>query len=351
MTFISLIKKALLFFLLLPLAAMAARVPDLYMARVPVADRSTRAMNQVLPAAYAQVLTKLTGNVGAATLPDLTLKSAQMSGLVAQYGYETQALPGGLSALMLTVTFDKKAMTDLLASASQTLWPADRPSVLVWLSDDDDGRPAIPATDDVAVSVLKQDAWARGVSLMFPMMDLDDQAAMTGSTDNLFDQKAVVTASGRYGAGAVLSGQVSHDGENWSGRWMFVQDDQAKTWTSNADSEEGLMSGAVDRITAMMQMQASNLTLPVQSVTLAIDGVDSMEQFAALQQQLKALSPVVSVSLLNITGVGMVVSVSLHGTASVLQSAIASNHRLHLVPATTDIDAAADLTYQLEALS
>ncbi len=83
-------------------------------------------------------------------------------------------------ARLLKVTFDRNAVERLLREKRLPVWDANRPGALVWIGVDQAShrRLGMPDDDTALYSVLTDSSGGRGVPLIFPLMDLEDQTLL-----------------------------------------------------------------------------------------------------------------------------------------------------------------------------
>src|SRR4051812_36885056 len=172
-----------LFWLLtaLPGVVHAAAVDWLYDVDVPVADQSADVRNAAFKAALLMVVKRISG------LADVPPNSAVTAAVNApqryysQYRYRTEdnpvpgAQPG--KTLLLSVRFADSAIQKLITEAGLPQWSANRPTTLAWIAVTDGTTRAVLGASDPnpLVTSLRARARERGLPLVLPMMDLDEQ--------------------------------------------------------------------------------------------------------------------------------------------------------------------------------
>jgi hypothetical protein len=303
---------------------------------VPVSDHSPVSLKKVLPEALSEVLIKLSGNAGVMTLPTVQSALPQVNDIVASYSYSMKA-PNAASApeLMADITFDKKAITALLNNAGQPIWGADRPVTLVWLDQVDANDQANfvgsadQATDPMAMA-MTADAKALGLGVMFPMMDLTDQTDVGDDPSTIFSDHHLSVASKRYGTTSILSGKITHSGNEWSAHWKYVLDGAPIEWDDTAGSVNQLALNAVNSVAGSMisQLSMANPGAPSNTAVLLVSGISDLSQYASVQKYLTALAPINNVSLQGVDANGMMLKIEYTGTENVLKQAIVSKPQM-----------------------
>jgi hypothetical protein len=269
--------------LVLPGTAVAGNVPDLYEARVPVADAGAQALDRAFADALGQVLVKVSGR---RSLPGGGLV-ANAGSLVRQY----QPLAAGL----IRVQFDPSAIRGRLDGAGLPVWGADRPTTLVWLVPTGGGGrpledvPSAPATPPVGAGVaesppespenllrreVREVAAARGLPVLLP------PASAAGSPE---------AVARRLGVPLVLVGEPAGEGRSW--RWTLrsaeegVAHDVEPAWTGDAGTG---LHGLADRLAARYATSIAG----IRQTTLLVSGVRDFGSYGRLQRFLEGLDDV-----------------------------------------------------------
>ncbi len=221
-----------------------AQAPDLYEAAVPVRGQDAESRAAVLPVALARVLVKLSGDVSAAARPGVNERLQAASGLVQHYRYQqSSTVIDGVPQLreQLVVRFDPAQVDALAAEVGLAVWPAPRAPALLWLwIDDGRGLRGVGASQAAAVDALLARAGERGLGLVLPLQDAEDQSAGA-------DGGAL--AAQRYAASRVLSGRMARAGDGWRADWTLTdQDTVLARWSETFPAAEQLFAAAADRL-------------------------------------------------------------------------------------------------------
>ena len=194
--------------------AHAVRVPGLYEAEVTVPDQSNGAHVQGVLNALRAVIIKLTGDRSAPARPEVEpiLRAAERYLLQYRYqqsepatGHSGAAVPGDLR---LWAQFSQVALDRDLRGAGLAIWGAERPATLAWvaLGDERGWRWADgDDSDDTLQALAEARARTRGLGLIFPLQDLDDDAHLGAAGVAATDIAAIGAASARYHADTVLA--------------------------------------------------------------------------------------------------------------------------------------------------
>ncbi|MCC6206679.1 MAG: DUF2066 domain-containing protein [Gammaproteobacteria bacterium] len=314
--------------------ARAGEVEGLYEAQVPVAGQREAERTEALRQAFGRALVKITGDRDAAVRPGLQALLRSPLVYVQQYlyrplpaGYVPEATAAAVPTQMLWASFDAQAVNQSLQRANAPVWGRMRPSTLVWLAVEEQGRRYLAGSD--AGADLRREmegrADARGIPLLFPLLDLEDQRRVSfADVWGGFDQE-VRAASARYQSSAVLLGRAYRTPSGaWSARWSLYVDGGAEHWQS-AEGARALaladgVDGAADRLSARFARALGGDTAA--PVDLLVTGVDKLEDYGRVQHYLSSLDAVSELEVNQIDAAGAHFHLVLHGDRAALVQAI-----------------------------
>ena len=307
----------------------AADSETLYMARVKVDDPGAAARSEALQQALGLVLLKVTGDRDAAgrAAADPAFRAPER--FVQQYRY-VSSLPAGDEAapeLWFEVQFDNEALETALRGTGLPLWGQERPSVLVWLAVADSGQRYLVSANgsDPIADALEGAARQRGLPLIFPLQDLQDQARIRFADVWGGFQQQIVAASRRYPASAVLSGRLEKRAGNlWLGRWTLEFGDKRSGWETDGRTPREAVSLAIDEVANRMASQLAVRSTSGGSARLhiTVEGVNSLADYARASRYLASLTAVRDVSVNAINADQVDFSIDLQGDAYALDRAV-----------------------------
>ncbi len=335
---------------LLVLAAVPALTADaLFEARVPVADRSVAAREAAQREALAQVLTRLTGERGPAQVEASAALLADPGRYMQQYSYETDTrmdagrdAGGDARGLLLRVVFDSAALEAAARRAGLPLWGAERPPVLIWLALDDGDRRYLlgGGAGESVEDTLQAAARRRGLTLIVPLLDLEDQAQVRYSDVRGGFLERVYAASARYQAPVVLVARVQRLGAAaWTSRWTqrVAAGDEANWQTGGADLQTVLDAGlgqAAERLAG--GLAAARGDRRHGQVDLAVAGVTTLADYARVSDYLNGLAPVAAAQLTGVRDGRLDYRLDVEGGVAMLEYVIRIGGLLERLPERTD---------------
>ena len=212
----------------------AVEVPGLYQAETIVTGRGETERWRGFKVGLEAVLVKRSGNVECIRSAGVRRLVARAADFVARYEYadRMQGIPihdeqgTRERPYFLRMTFKPSMVDDALGALSIPLWSHDRPRVLVWLGIQDAVRFYVLGTETVfgygQREVLTSVAKERGVPILLPTMDAEEQTVMTYARVREADLPRLRLVSQRYGAQALLIGTlVIDENDYWTLTWAI----------------------------------------------------------------------------------------------------------------------------------
>nr|VFK11241.1 MAG: hypothetical protein BECKLPF1236B_GA0070989_102122 [Candidatus Kentron sp. LPFa] len=290
----------------------SAETRQLYQAEAPVADESESERNKAMRAALLQVMIKRSGQRGLANRPGMARILQRPERHMQQFRYRSErevlsdksASPA--SRLIFQVQFDSVSVDRLLRKANIRTWGQFQPSMLVWLVvEGDEGRALLGAQDNSGLSnVLHAGATERGVSVMLPLLDLDDRFLIDEADIWNRARERILMASGRYATDTVLVGRAfpSHASSQWQGHWEIWDDGMNDNWKTHADGIEGVLRKglhrAIDILVARRALsRQESVTDGDYDLELTVLGIETIGDYARVQRYLDNLQSGIKVYL------------------------------------------------------
>ncbi len=297
----------LLYLIALPAQAVVA-VDGLYQVEKPVSSQNAAERTRVMSAALVEVLVRLAGSDPISSQPSLTRALATAGRYVQQYNYQETEVIGETgqlqSQLMLRIIFDADRLRALLEQSGLAVWGKARPVTLLWLALEQGGTRSILADGQQSEihSVIEDQATRRGVPLILPLMDLEDQSTIQlADVWGGFDD-SVRKASRRYGADTVVVGRLWRDRSGgWAGRWSLYLPDQDLHWQIASTQLKAALGDGMDGIADTMISRYALLLgdAEAQAVDVVVSPVSGLDSYARLARFFNNLDPVADVELVS----------------------------------------------------
>jgi hypothetical protein len=259
---------------------------DLYTARAPLADASEAARDNAVASAFGQVLAQVAGRSSAAELAQQPAghKAAQN----ALISFTTRTAADGTP--LIEANFGRAAVLAFLSSQRVAAPPDRRPTLLLWLLLDG-APPSWVGADEPAdlAAAAAQSAAARGLSLLLPVLDLDERAVLPPAIDptDPASVTALDTAAARYRPDGVLFGRLRGAGDQWQADLrLTLPGRQDAVWSAEGASPPLALDAALDRVGSLLPRSAPGQDGPPAAVQLSIVGIDDMAAYARVWEHL-----------------------------------------------------------------
>lgn len=240
-------------FLLLAGGVQAAEVNDFYLVRLPVSG--TQLTDAQRSEALDDMLIRYSGLRELPASPALQSAQQQAGRYIAQT--QTHNENGEKTA---DVSFDPAAVQHLAQTLGLPVWNHDRPVIMLWLVDNRGNNSAgerrimLDQEYSAAREQLRQVAMERGIPLLLPLGDLEDNMAVSASDVYGNFINPIAAASLRYQPDAVLVASLNND----SLTWHLYDAAPDKLQTSLPQSQEYTLPGAPDQTVGEMLEQVAD---------------------------------------------------------------------------------------------
>lgn len=325
-----------LLFIVGSLAATAGQEVQVYRVEALVTSQAAAERNTAARTSLAEVIVRVSGNRAALQHPNVRQALTRAQTYVYEYSYASTdqqlEVEGRLvPATRVVFRFAPQAIEQLLRDSGLSLWPASRPTLLVWsaLRDQEGSIHRIPEED--VLQALYQQAGLRGVPLLLPAHDFEDHLALP--TDDLWsgDADLLKTASERYRPDAILIGRYTQFDETWSANWELVHGSQHQVFETHGAHASELFVQAVDVSAdyfASLYSVASGTSEPG-TVVMRIENVRDFANYKHVERYLQELAVVSRVELLVTENHYLLVRLHLAGDLPLLLTTLELGKKLH----------------------
>lgn len=310
-----------------------------FSAKVPVVSQSAGDRSEALSQALASVLVKVSGSLDA-PMSDLGIEAmANASQYVSQFRYmqaSEQEKEAGVT-LFLKADFDAGRIRELIKSSGLTVWPENRPQVLIWAIADtpEEGRGPIIDLGHPLINGLLGRADERGLPVLLPLWDLDDQLMLPNDALWSLDDDAIMAAAARYDVNTVLAARYSQTTTGrWFANWQLHHTDQLFTYDAQTQEIASLGGAAIDPVVDYLAKRYAVSASSDESEVLQVLHLSGIHDYGAYQSALNYLArlPLIGeAKLVALRGDHMVLHVSLAGSWEQLDNALALDRKVRSV--------------------
>ena len=340
-------KKALVIFCCLscfcPTFVDAVKVPGLYVAETAIMDQSAESRKAATRTCLRMVLVKLTGERYVSGKIALLPILEQAEKFVQQYHYReiqietSEPAKSPATELHLVVKFDEETLNKSLRDSGIPVWDKERPSVLIWLVIERDNRRLFVGPEETPelLALLNERAQQRGVSILFPLMDLEDNARIQPSDVWGGFRGPITAASARYNADIILTASVLSPMRGiWEGRWRSYGDDRVNNeWMTETDLLEVALEEGIDGFidTLATEFARTSIYTRLGDVEITVGDINSVEQYARLINYLKSLGSVSEIQVKEVRAGEVKLALTAHGGELVVVQTIGLGRTLEPV--------------------
>lgn len=281
----------------------AVKVSGLYQATISVSDESVSKRHIALKQALGKVLVKVTGDRNIKKSMSASLLFERSERFVQQYRYHQATNKWGQKKATseLWVQFDENALNEALKTYGVTIWGKERPSILVWIVYQKDENRFFVNLEESSeyLNILENRAAARGVRLLFPLLDLQDNSQISVTDVWGGFTEPILKASKRYQSNAVLTGKFMQILPTlWQSKWSVYFDEQMINWTSQSDIADIVLEEGIDELVDKLVSHYTNTEeKDTEAIELLVNDIDSLDKYAQTFSYLKSLQSVFTVNV------------------------------------------------------
>jgi len=318
--------------------ALANQFENLYQGNIIVDKQDDRQLKEL---ALQQVLIKVSGNAQVNALDESKQLLKKTQSLLSQFGYRNFE-----DTRYFVAVFDQGKINQALKDMQQPIWGETRPQTLVWLIVDGNSKRSLISDNminndqgDVLSSTLKREQLQRGISLRFPLLDLDDNLAVSVSdvSGRFYDQ--IAQASLRYDARHFIVAKLrQQDTQIWNLDWALVyanpqskknQVVASEQLRGNNDVVLSKMSNAIADYYAgqyaILETDADKF-----SQSIYVSGISTLHQYEALNQMLSGILAIASYKVVSVEAKQVKINIKVNGGINSFKNALNVQANLQL---------------------
>lgn len=319
------------------LPAAAVTVDGLYSAQVPVASSSPEDREQAYSAGLRQVLLRVSGRSDVLDLDGAGALLDKAESLLQSYQF--LRAPNDQSSDQLKMMFGPVGVNRALASIDAPVWGTNRPLTLAWVAvESNSGRILLKAGesgDQQGPGAGWRQAFAsaaasRGLPLAFPPGGGDNARRMLSEVWGQF-MDSIRQASADYDHDLLALVKIRQQGGQWTASWSLDGagvNVAATTITADSPSQlaDRMVGAWADKLAQRYAVAAGDIS-DAARVDLVVDGVGSLQDYAAVIQALEKMAPVANADPVRVTADQMTLKVEVNGEVSQLEQYVALEPR------------------------
>jgi len=301
----------------MPLTAVAVEVADLYLVKWPVKDQNKSALWKATLAGFKEVLVRKSGSTEILADAGVQQSYRKVTNYLQRFEYVPQNRTNAEFRYLISLYFEPRLIDAVIRDAKMPLWGANRPLTVLWLAVEEGNQRRIlsAVSDDGVLQLVERNAVRRGLPLITPLMDLEDELAVATSDVWGRFSSSVVQASQRYFSDSLLIGRLQAIGENWRGQFTYADQNQELAFETLAPTKDEVIAGMTDKLAELLcnkycvveDLRENN------EVLLYLSGIGSFSDFKAAEKYLESLSALRKLSLVGINQRTLEIKIALLG--------------------------------------
>lgn len=321
---------ALLWSLVPVSGARAVVVSDLYRATVPVSGQSESQLAEAHQAGLELVLVRVSGDRNVTGRDGMEDHLEDARSLLES----SHMVSGDNNDDRLQMTFSAREVNRALAEAGAPVWGMNRPLTLAWIAVQDGGdRGLLVETGESSEqgwsALIRDRASVRGLPLVLPPADRASDRTLLSEVWGQFMGQISRASSGIDHDLLAVVRVISRNG-GWQASWQYRGRGIEQSGSVTADNPSALASALVDTLAGELASRYAVTGGAIDTgpyLRLAVEGVRSPTDYAAIKRALSQLNPVESVGAMTVTPDRIVFRVEHTGEVAQLQQNIALDDR------------------------
>ena len=294
----------------LPSSAWAYEQPSwLFTVDVPVADQTVASRDEATQEGLLSILQRVTGLSSIPRNEQVVTALEGASSHATEYAFLEHLDAEGRPELHLRVAFGRDRVLKLVKDARLPLWWTQRPKILLLLVIEENGvRSLLDAgSEHPLVAALQAHARERGLDLVLPVMDLNDQ--ITASAGDVWGRtgSALDGMRERYTADLVLAGRLTatlsaRRGLRMQGNWEMWFEERPQTWDVQGSEFTEVAQASLQEVVTLLVEAHGVLARELRAERFNVSGLYAVQDYARLVNYLESLDFFEDVQIVGMRG-------------------------------------------------
>ena len=314
----------------------AVEVENLYQVKITVADQSNKSRWSAALKGFKEVLVRRSGNHQVLKAFEVQQAFAKVTAYLQRFEYSSKTAEDAQSAFELLLDFEPRLIDQLIQESGMPIWGSNRPVTLFWLAVEQDFKRQLIKEESQASELsqlLADNAARRGLPVILPLMDLEDQLVITLSDVWGHFQSPILQASERYGADAVIAGRIRQVGQGWQAQLTYFNEGKTSRFEVNQTSLELLIASVTNKLADSLCEKYCVVEIAERNqVIMQVSNIRNFANFKNAQNYLMGLSSIRKVNVNKIAGVQVQFSLGLLGDLQAVKEGIGLSNKLIEIP-------------------
>jgi hypothetical protein len=345
-------------------SANAVPIQGLYSAEIklPVTQSEAQMLNEAFGLAAEDVLIKVSGDKNAITGDLLEQAKKKAPTWVAQHSVASlsELLPsddGLVPGKQVKVTFYQESIDGFLSQNNLPVWGDNRPSVLVWLVNENKGVRVLSGSKEPseALNRLAQSANKIGVPIYAPLLDDVDKRSLATSDVWGFFEDNIMNASKRYQTDSVAALRISNYAGQIAGNLLvLLKNGETERFVLRGENLNDLIDQASSDLAKVFSSRYASVRNggSASKINVQVVGVTNYSIMNKVQSYLESIGVVRDVMLVQVNGNKVEFSIEIDGDKQKLFNSISLSRLLINAPLNAlDPDANRVASYQYSGVN
>ena len=290
--------------------AEAVEVTDLYLVKWPVTAQSKAARWKASLAGFKEVLIRKSGSQAILQSYEVQQAYSKVTSYLHSFEYSRIEDPSDEFPYLISLYFEPRLIDNIIRDSKMPLWGSNRPVTILWIAVEEDFKRRIlkdqidaessqisdeinePNEKQSLTLSIKENATRRGLPVISPLMDLEDELVVSISDIWGRFPSTVLQASQRYSADSVILGRIRKNGEQWRGEFTYINQPVQSSFEVSAEQPQQVIGQMVDKLAELLCNKYCVVEEVGQKneVLMNVSGINNFKTFKAAEDYLNQLS-------------------------------------------------------------
>ncbi|WP_444994251.1 DUF2066 domain-containing protein [Aliikangiella sp. IMCC44359] len=312
-------------------SSQAVEVEGLYEVHVEVKNQSSSVRWKATLEGFKEVLVRKSGSEQVLSAYEVQQAYSKVTSYLQRYEYASNTSSKELP-FVLYLNFAPRLVDELIQEAGMPIWGSNRPISILWLAIEENFKREIIKQDLQEGSfsdLLTRHTKRRGIPVILPLMDLEDQINVNISDIWGRFNNPIVEASERYQADSIVAGRVTRLGEQWQVKLSYINQGNEKVLSFSESTLEMLVATLSNRLAELLcEKYCVVEAAESHKISLQISNIRNFNHFKRVQHYLENLSSIRKVEVDELVSTVVRFNVSLLGDIQSVKDGIELGKKL-----------------------
>jgi len=296
---------SILFFVSVAQDTDAVEVKDLYLVKLEVKGQGNTERWRATLSGFKEVLIRKSGSNRILRSGAVQKAYPKVTNYLQRVEYSSHKNDSNESVYLISLYYEPRLINNIIQQSQMPLWGSNRPVTLLWLAIEENFERRIIhesyQVNPIEMQIQK-DSIRRGVPIILPLMDLEDELKISMSDIWGRFPSPISEASLRYSADSVLFGRIQLQGEQWNGKFGYLNQGSESSFELVEATPELIISKMMDNIAELLCEKycvVEEVGLK-NEILMDVSDINSFTEFKQLESYLKGLSSISKVELVSV---------------------------------------------------